>query len=126
MNRAEAAKLLTYIATRDQRTIGDADVMAWQADLSDIRHDDAMAAVDIHFRTTRDRIMPFDIRDGVRKIRDKRLEGVDRIQPPDGLTPLAYRDWLRDTRAAVADGTLAVPAEITGQPIQLKALGGAA
>lgn len=45
MNIADTADLLTAIATRDQRTVGQADIAAWSTDLADVTFDEGMAAV---------------------------------------------------------------------------------
>lgn len=71
MNRSQIALLLTAIAGRDQRTIGDADVLAWHQDVGDLAYDDALAAVTRHFRESTDRIMPAHIRRIVRIIHDE-------------------------------------------------------
>jgi hypothetical protein len=72
VNRSEIALLLSAIAGRDQRTIGDADILAWHEDLGDLDFADARAAVSRHFRDSFDRIMPAHIRRLVRIIRDER------------------------------------------------------
>lgn len=61
MTRSEAAQLLAIAAGIDQRTIGDADVQAWQMVLHDIPLDAATAALTAHYRATTRRVMPADI-----------------------------------------------------------------
>ena len=61
MTRSEAARLLAIAAGIDQRTIGDADVQAWQMVLADITLADAVAALTAHYRATTRRVMPADI-----------------------------------------------------------------
>lgn len=105
MTRKEAATLLTLIAAYDRRTLGESDVYAWADALDDIRYVDAVDVVKAHYRNSREWLMPADVRAAVRALRDKRLEGMDTIQPPDDLTPWGgYLPWLRATRKAVADG----------------------
>lgn len=61
MTRSEAAQLLAIAAGVDQRTIGDADVQAWQMVLADINLPDAVNALTAHYRATTRRVMPADI-----------------------------------------------------------------
>jgi hypothetical protein len=61
VTRSEAARLLAIAAGIDQRTIGDADVQAWQMVLADITLDDAITALTAHYRATTHRVMPADI-----------------------------------------------------------------
>jgi hypothetical protein len=83
MTRSEIALLLSAIAGRDQRTIGETDVLAWHEDLGDLDYADARAAVARHFRESTDRIMPAHVRRLVRLIRDERRRGeVVRSLPP--------------------------------------------
>lgn len=70
MTRSEAAQLLAIAAGVDQRTIGDADVQAWQMVLHDIPLESAVAALRDHYRATTRRVMPADI--------------VQRIKPTPG------------------------------------------
>jgi hypothetical protein len=62
MNRSEAALLLGMAASRDRRTIGDADVLAWAEDLDDIDFDDAKRALRKYFRESTDWLLPAHIR----------------------------------------------------------------
>lgn len=45
MNIGDTFDLLTAVATRDQRTVGQADVAAWATDLADVTLDEALHAV---------------------------------------------------------------------------------
>lgn len=72
MTRAEVALLLGLAAGRDQRTVGEADVLAWHEDIGDLDFNDAREAVSMHYRESTDRVMPAHIRRLVRQIRDER------------------------------------------------------
>ncbi|MGW3427996.1 hypothetical protein ACWDHW_08565 [Streptomyces melanosporofaciens] len=61
MTLAETADLLSIAAGVDQRTIGEADVRAWQMVLDDIPFANAATALRAHYRSTNRRIMPGDI-----------------------------------------------------------------
>lgn len=74
MTRSEIALLLGAIAGRDQRTIGESDVLAWHEDLADLDFADARDAVRRHFRESTDRIMPAHVRHLVKVIRSERRD----------------------------------------------------
>jgi hypothetical protein len=84
MNRSEIALLLGSIAARDQRTVGETDVLAWHEDLADLDFADARAAVSRHFRDSTDRIMPAHIRRQCRIIRDERRASREVRELPPG------------------------------------------
>lgn len=77
MTRSEAAQLLAIAAGVDQRTIGDADVQAWQMVLADITLADAVNALTAHYRETTRRVMPADI--------------VQRVKPTPGYENYAEK-----------------------------------
>ena len=61
MTKTEIAQLLTLIAAFDRRTIGEADVEAWNLILADLDVEDCMTAVREHYTESRDWIMPADV-----------------------------------------------------------------
>jgi hypothetical protein len=73
MTRAEIAELLSMCAAFDRRTVGRADVAAWQQVLGDLDAADARQAVAEYYADHRDWIMPADIRQRVRAIRTARI-----------------------------------------------------
>lgn len=108
MNRAETAQLLTLCAAYDNRTLGDADVLAWAQVLGDLPYTDAQNAVTAHYATETRRIMPADVRAGVRRIRRDRLDHADAtfVPSPHAIdNPRRYAEELRDHRRAIGDGT---------------------
>lgn len=110
MNASETALLLSLAAAFDQRTIGEADVLAWADLLAGVAYPDAQAVVKAHYATKRDRVMPVDVIDGVRKIRAERIARHEHeLCPPPGLDGAGYRDWLRQSRQEIADGTWQPP-----------------
>ena len=106
MRESEAAELLIKCAAFDQRTIGEADALAWAEVLDDLRLPDALAAVSAHYVASRDRITVFDVRAGVKGIREARLAEAPEPIPPHELVddPDAYRAWMRQARSRIADG----------------------
>lgn len=107
MNMSEIATLLAMVAAFDRRTVGEADVVAWHEAIGDLRLEDARSAVVAHFRTSRDWLMPLDVRTAVTAMRRDRLERDMPTDPPDAdpNDPAAYIAALRDQRRRVGDGT---------------------
>lgn len=106
MNRAETALALTLAAAFDRRTIGEADVEAWHTVLADLAFDDVKEAVAGHYATSRDWLMPADVRERVKAIRAARLAAIAEEPPdadPDDVP--TYLEALRAGRRATADGT---------------------
>lgn len=62
MTKTETAQLLTLIAAFDRRTIGETDVEAWHLILADLDANDCADAVKAHFATSREWLMPADVR----------------------------------------------------------------
>ena len=114
MNRAEAAQLLGAMAAFDRRTVGDADVIAWQAVLDDVPFADALEAVKQHYREGEAWLMPVHVRKAVRAMQAER-EAAARSTgwapgqagvPKDQALPavrVTDRLSLSDLPAAVAD-----------------------
>lgn len=117
MNRSEVAALLALAAAYDQRTIGQSDVLAWHELLADTNAADAMAVVKNHYATQRQRLLPVDVIEGVKRIRNKRLDDNPMPQPPAELTEPEYRAWLRATTRAIADGELVTGPDLEPDPI---------
>lgn len=87
MIRDDVWDLLTGIAAFDQRTVGQADVDAWFAVVHDVDLADAAEAVVIHHKTSPERIRPFHVADGARRLandRVMRLDAEGRAQREDG------------------------------------------
>ena len=107
MNAKEAGKLIGLMALYDNRKQEDpADVVAWLKVAGDLRYADCDAAVVAHYRESRERIMPADIRQRVAVIRAARLEAAGPVRIPEELAdrPLEAREWLQRARRAIADG----------------------
>ncbi len=62
MTRTEVARLLTMRATFHGITVGEADVEAWYATIGDLPYQPAVVALVQHYTTTRDWLMPADLR----------------------------------------------------------------
>ena len=72
MTPAEVGVLLARVALFDARTVGDADIAAWCGVIGDLDLVDAIEAVSWHYGESTNRIMPADVRAGVRVVRDRR------------------------------------------------------
>ncbi|KDN86722.1 zinc finger domain-containing protein [Kitasatospora cheerisanensis] len=110
MNRSETALLLALCASYDRRTVGEADVRAWQLVLADVDHQQAEAAVVAHYGDTRDWIMPADIK---RRVAAHRADAARDIQGPGQAAEVpdadpdnipAYLAALRTQRTRGAEG----------------------
>lgn len=59
---AQAAKLLAFASAIDQRTVGEADALAWADLLDGLDFDRCVDAVRRHYRESTDRLMPAHVR----------------------------------------------------------------
>lgn len=118
----EAGQLLGLAAARDQRNVGDADVLAWHADLNagGLSYADAAAALTRFYAVDmaslepekRRRITTPDVIGIARKIRNERLANFI-YEPPPGDDDPNYLQRLRSQIEATANGD--VPA-LTERP----------
>lgn len=110
MTPAQTSELLAFCAAFDRRTVGKADVLAWQTVLADIDYDAARGAVSAHYADETRWIMPADIRTAVRAARastaaDYQGPGLPAEIPdadPDDVP--AYLAAVRAQRTRAADG----------------------
>jgi hypothetical protein len=110
MTPAEAAIVLARAAIFDKRTVGEIEAHAWAKALGGIPLPDAVEAVDQHYAATRDWLMPSDVRHGVRRIRQLRLDRAgDPVPDADPDDTEAYRLALREGRTRIADGLVPRP-----------------
>lgn len=122
MNRDEMVDLLSLIAARDNRNVGQTTVAVWLEDIGDLDFRDARRAVSDHFRDEPGVwLMAGHIRARVKAVREARLgppgPGLSPIPPPaDPDDPKAYRAALREQQARIAAGVEQVPAIEAGAP----------
>jgi hypothetical protein len=131
----EAGQLLGLAAARDQRTVGDADVLAWHADLNTagVSYADASAALTRFYAVDmaglepekRRRVTTPDVIGIARKIRNERLANFT-YEPPPGDSDPDYVRRLRGQIEATASGQVPPPRErpaLEGEPsAQMRAL----
>lgn len=109
MNLSETADLLSAMSAFDRRTIGDGDVIAWQAVLPDAAFEDCLEAIKRHYAEHTEWMMPAHVRHLVRDIVQERnvspwapgQHGVPRDQAVPEVTP-GPRLALSDLPGAVA------------------------
>ncbi len=111
MTPDEALDVLATAAAYDRRTVGRMDALAWAKALDDVTLRDAIDAVHLHYRDTREFVMPSDVRALVRVVRRARVDAVlgsaaPIPAPPRELDddPTAGARWQRACVAAIADG----------------------
>ncbi|GAA2199840.1 zinc finger domain-containing protein [Streptomyces bangladeshensis] len=114
----EAGRLLGLAAARDQRTVGDADLLAWHADLNaaTLTYRDAEAAITRFYAIEmaslqpdqRRRVTTPDVISIARKIRNERLENFI-YEPPPGDHDPHYLKRLRGQLEATASGNTTPP-----------------
>jgi hypothetical protein len=89
MTPDEVAVVLSKASAFDQRTIGEADVMAWHEVLADIPVDDALQAVTDHYRENATRLWPADLRRLATQIDHKRRGAIRRAELAAAQEPRA-------------------------------------
>lgn len=109
----EAGRLLGLAAARDQRIVGDADILAWHADLNAgaVSYTDAEAALTRFYAVemaglepeARRRVTTPDVIGIARKIRNERLANFV-YEPPPGDDDPNYLARLRGQLEATANG----------------------
>lgn len=110
MTPSQTAELLGLCAAFDRRTIGKADVLAWQTVLGDIEFDAAKRAVTQHYATETRWIMPADIRTAVQQQRTSNVRDIHgagqaaEVPDADPDDVPAYLAALRAQRTRAADG----------------------
>lgn len=103
MTLDETIDLLTVAAVFDFRTIGEADACAWHAALGDLDFGDSRTAVIGHYRDSRERVMPADIRQRVKAIRRDRLDRAI-LPAPATDNEAEYRAEIKRRTREIADG----------------------
>lgn len=124
MNLSETADLLTAMSAFDRRTIGDGDVIAWQAVLPDASFADCLEAVKRYYAEQTDWMMPAHVRRLVRDIVSERemaaratgwapgQAGVPKDQAMPEVTDGKVPGWLADAvQKAASTSAAAILAE---------------
>lgn len=73
MEEREAFQLLTLASARDGRTVSQAVARVWASDLERVSLDDAVAAIQTHYRESTDWLLPAHIVRNVARLRESRL-----------------------------------------------------
>lgn len=106
MNAEEMGELLALAALYDNRTVGDADILAWLNAIGDLPYRDADTAVAAHYGESTERLLPAHVRERVQAIRAQRIRDAEIPPPPAELldNPRAYQAALHAATVAIADG----------------------
>lgn len=105
MNHDEMVDLLSLIAARDNRNVGQTTIAVWLEDIGDLDFDDARAAVSAHFREEPGVwLMAAHVRQRVKKIRAERLHDFQYVPVPGDENTAVYLKAYREQREAVASG----------------------
>ena len=104
MNPIDTAGVLAKAAAFDQRTVGQADILAWHEALADLDAADALAAVTRHYATSEQRIMPVHVRRIATELARERHRAAREERERLALAAdAATRGPVRDRSADVAD-----------------------
>lgn len=109
MNLSETARLLTTMAAYDRRTIGDADVVGWQAVLSDAPFEDCMEAVQRHYAENTDWMMPAHVRRLVRDIHGERESAARATGWAPGQYKVPKAEAMPEIAGKVDESTISAP-----------------
>jgi hypothetical protein len=97
MTPEDVIDVLAKAAAFDQRTVGQADILAWHEILQKLDRDDALAAVTRHYAESRERLMPADVLRHARSYREDR-RGREKASAPLALPSRYETDEERDLR----------------------------
>lgn len=84
MNTAELTVLLARIQIINNKQVDELTIQAWEPLLDDVDYEDAVNAVNEHFRTSKDYLEPVDIRRGADVFRRRRID-AEKPKRPIGL-----------------------------------------
>ena len=107
MTPADAAEVLALAAAFDNRSVGEANALAWSAALDErVTVDDAKRIVTEHYSRSREWIMPSDVNAASAILRRSRLDRMATPEPPETLggDPAREIEWQRAYRRAIGDG----------------------
>lgn len=105
MTPAQAAALLTYASAFDNRRVTPEAATAWAEVLIPMSLADGKAAIQRHYASTSDWIMPVHINAAVTRVQEKRFEAAGVLPgSPADLDGSQHVLWTRTLRHAIADG----------------------
>ena len=107
MTPADAAEVLALAAAFDNRSVGEANALAWSAAVDErVSVADAKRIVTEHYARTREWVMPSDVNAASAILRRTRLDRMATPEPPETLNgdPGLELTWQRAYRRAIGDG----------------------
>ena len=120
MTPAQAAALLTIAAAYDNRKPDEDQARAWAMILGDLRFEDCRDAVLRHYRKSREWLMPAEVIEGVREIRNERWDRFIKDHTP-GYLPIPRRfdgdpekeqAWWADVAPKIRNGEITTAAQL--------------
>jgi len=121
MTPAEAAALLTVAAAFDNRKPDADQARAWAMALDGYRFEDCREAIVQHYRVSREWLMPVEVINAVKKLRNGRVIAYGLLpDPPAHIDPDdtgAIQQWRIDLTRGIADGEITNAAPI--EPLAL-------
>jgi hypothetical protein len=109
VNLSETADLLTAMSAFDRRTIGDGDVIAWQAVLADAFFEDCLEAVKRYYTEHTDWMMPAHVRRLVRDIVSEREKAARSTGWAPGQHGVPKGQAMPEVTGRVDEGVLTRP-----------------
>jgi len=102
VNKVEVAKLLTRASAVDNRVVTEETVAAWHEVLEGVRYDAAVEAVNEHFKTSTEYLMPAHIITGARRV-------IERWERDARVAAIASGQHARELEASAADRARPIP-----------------
>jgi hypothetical protein len=115
MNVSQATDLCFFAkAACPQQAIDQDTPRAWFVLLSDLTYEDCMEALVAHVRES-PFVSPAEIRQGVKKLRARRMEAFGPIPDPPAevaADPSLFHPWLAQAKQRIADGEVTKPEQL--------------
>lgn len=109
MNTEELTMLLTRIQVLDNRQVDALTIEAWEPLMEAVNYDDAVSAVNEHFRTSEKYLLPAHILEGARDARKRRVQSArhtthepEWAEAPSGRRYCAVCEVEEDDHARIA------------------------
>lgn len=102
MNKVEVAKLLTRASAVDNRHVTPETVEAWFEVLEGVRYDASVEAVNEHFKTSTEYLLPAHIISGARRV-------LERWERDARIAAVASGEHARELEASQADRARPIP-----------------
>lgn len=115
MNQTEAQTLVTYLNRAGMLQALEGQAPVWADALDDIAFPDAIESARALAKTSARWTTPGDIRVGVKALRNRRIDAMDHIDPPECIDPAdtgRLIAWRREVNASVGAGMTSAQADV--------------